>query len=191
MFWPLIWTVSSRRLRWGVTTYVFPELSPITPLYLELWIILNDNDNLTRKICKLICTDSVAEWRKWNSLKVCKPIFCVGVPISDFIWLSTGENISCTTIHRYPIFSTWYSVMCRVYTGYHVTSEIEHCLCACRVDNPLAKALRTGAQTMLFLSLTLYTGCISLTYTLYFLSLTLYTCINMIESYQNTHSAWL
>ena len=46
--------------------------------------------------------------------------------------------------------------MCKVYTGYHGTSEIEHSLCACTVDNPLAKArglsLRTGAQTMLYLS---------------------------------------
>ena len=63
----------------------------------------------------------------------------------------------CTTIQRYPIFSTKYSIMCKVYTGYHGTSEIEHGLCACTVDNPLAKArglsLRTGAQTMLYLSL--------------------------------------
>ena len=62
----------------------------------------------------------------------------------------------CTTIHRYPIFSTRYSVMCKVYNGYCGTSEIEHGLCACTVDNPLAKArglsLRTGAQTMLYLS---------------------------------------
>ena len=47
--------------------------------------------------------------------------------------------------------------MCKVYTGYRGTSEIEHALCACKVDNSLAKArefsLRTGAQTMLFLSL--------------------------------------
>ena len=46
--------------------------------------------------------------------------------------------------------------MCKVYTGYCGTSEIEHGLCACTVDNPLAKArglsLRTGAQTMLYLS---------------------------------------
>ena len=45
--------------------------------------------------------------------------------------------------------------MCKVYTGCG-TSEIEHCLCACTVDNPLAKArdyLRTGAQSMLYLSL--------------------------------------
>ena len=63
----------------------------------------------------------------------------------------------CTTIHKYPIFSTRYSVMCKVYTGFYGTSEIEHGLCACTVDNPLAKArglsLRTGAQTMLYLSL--------------------------------------
>ena len=55
------------------------------------------------------------------------------------------------------IFSTRYSVMCKVYTGYCGTSEIEHGLCACMVDNPLAKArglsLRTGAKTMLYLSL--------------------------------------
>ena len=28
--------------------------------------------------------------------------------------------------------------MCKVYTGYCGTSEIEHGLCACTVDNPLA-----------------------------------------------------
>ena len=47
--------------------------------------------------------------------------------------------------------------MCKVYTNYCGTSEIENGLCACTVDNPLAKArglsLRTGAQTMLYLSL--------------------------------------
>ena len=47
--------------------------------------------------------------------------------------------------------------MCKVYIGYCGTSEIEHGLCACTVDNPLAKArglsLRTGAQTMLYLPL--------------------------------------
>ena len=46
--------------------------------------------------------------------------------------------------------------MCKVYTGYCGTSETEHGLCACTVDNPLAKArglsLRRGAQTMLYLS---------------------------------------
>ena len=62
-----------------------------------------------------------------------------------------------TTIHRYPIFSMRYYVKCKVYTGYCGTSEIEHGLCACTVDNPLAKArglsLRTGAQPMLYLPL--------------------------------------
>ena len=47
--------------------------------------------------------------------------------------------------------------MCNVYTGYCGTSEIEHGLCACTVDNPLAKARglspRIGAQTTLYLSL--------------------------------------
>ena len=67
-------------------------------------------------------------------------------------WCITNN---CTTFHRYPIYSTRYSVMCKVYTGYCGTSEIEHGLCACTVDNPLAKArglsLRTGAQPMLYL----------------------------------------
>ena len=45
----------------------------------------------------------------------------------------------CTTFHRYPVFSRRYSVLCKVYTGYCGTSEIEHGLCACTVDNPLAK----------------------------------------------------
>ena len=65
------------------------------------------------------------------------------------------HRIFCTTFHRYQIFSTRYSVMCKIYTGYCGTSEIEHGLCACTVDNPLAKArglsLRTGAQPMLYL----------------------------------------
>ena len=42
--------------------------------------------------------------------------------------------------------------MCKVYTGYNGTSEIEHGLCACTVDNPLAKvrglSLRTGARSI-------------------------------------------
>ena len=29
----------------------------------------------------------------------------------------------CTTIHRYQIFSTRYSVLCKIYTGYHGISE--------------------------------------------------------------------
>ena len=66
-------------------------------------------------------------------------------------------DISCTTIHRHPIFSTRYSVVCKVYTGYYGTREIEHGLCAFTVDNHLTKArglsLRTGAQTMPYLSL--------------------------------------
>ena len=51
--------------------------------------------------------------------------------------------------------------MCKVYTGYCSTSEIEHGLCAYTVDYRLAKArgltlctgAQTGAQTMLYLSL--------------------------------------
>ena len=50
--------------------------------------------------------------------------------------------------------------MCKVSTGYHGTSEIEHGLCACTVDNPLARArglsLRTGAQTILYLAIVVF-----------------------------------
>ena len=48
--------------------------------------------------------------------------------------------------------------MYKVYTGYHDTDEIKQGFFACTVDNPRALArglsLRTGAQTMLYLSLT-------------------------------------
>ena len=62
--------------------------------------------------------------------------------------------------------------MCKVYTGYCGTSEIERGLCACTVDNLLAKArglsLRTGAQTMLYLAkargLSLHTGAQTMLY---------------------------
>ena len=51
------------------------------------------------------------------------------------------------------------SVKCKVYIGYHGKSEIETGLCACTIDNPFAKArglsLRTGAQTMFYLSFVL------------------------------------
>ena len=53
----------------------------------------------------------------------------------------------CTTIHRYQIFSTSYSVICKVYTGYHGTSETEHGFCACTVDNPLDKARGLSPRT--------------------------------------------
>ena len=55
--------------------------------------------------------------------------------------------------HRYPVFSTRYSLMCKVNTGCQGTSEIEHGLRTCVVDYPLDKArglsLRTVAQTTL------------------------------------------
>ena len=84
------------------------------------------------------------------------PIALHGPAIMIQVKYNEMNNHLCTTIHRYPIFSTRYSVMCKVYTGYCGTSETEHGLCALTVDNPLAKArglsLRTGAQTMLYLS---------------------------------------
>ena len=39
---------------------------------------------------------------------------------------SSNTLIHCTTIHRSPFFSGRYSVMCKVYTEYQGTSEIEH-----------------------------------------------------------------
>ena len=83
-------------------------------------------------------------------------LFLVIKTILTSLFAVTFET-TCTTFYRYPIFSTRYSVMCKVYTSYCGTSEIEHGLCACTVDNPLAKArglsLRTGAQPMLYLPL--------------------------------------
>ena len=67
--------------------------------------------------------------------------------IFSLIWLSICILYLCTTIPpRYSIFSTRYSVMCQVYTGYHGTSEIEHGLCACKARG---LSLSTSAQTML------------------------------------------
>ena len=59
----------------------------------------------------------------------------------------------CLTIHRYPIFSTRYSVMCKVYTGYHGISEIEHGLCAgprsaiCRAPDSYVRGPELGTRS--------------------------------------------
>ena len=55
------------------------------------------------------------------------------------ILFSILSFLSSTIIHRYPVFSARYSVMFEADTGYHGTSEIEHGLCACAVDNPSLK----------------------------------------------------
>ena len=74
---------------------------------------------------------------------VCAPVRSI-IPelssgtISPYRRTNHALSLTCTTIHRNPIFSTRCFVMCKVYTGYHGTSEVEHGLCACAVDNPLA-----------------------------------------------------
>ena len=45
------------------------------------------------------------------------------------------------------MFSMRYSVPCKVYTGYHVTSKDEHGLSVLTVDNPLAKPRRLFLHT--------------------------------------------
>ena len=37
--------------------------------------------------------------------------------------------------------------MCKVYTGYHATGELEHGTSACMVDNPLAEAFGLSLHT--------------------------------------------
>ena len=60
------------------------------------------------------------------------------------------------------IFCTNYPVTCKVYTGYHATSNLEHGSSTCTVDNPLANArglsLITGGQTMIYLSLDVHSN---------------------------------
>ena len=73
-------------------------------------------------------------YRKGGILKIILKLFFSYLRIRFLL------TVICTTIHKYPIFSTRYSVMSKIYTGYYGTSEIEHGLCACTVDNPLAKA---------------------------------------------------
>ena len=52
--------------------------------------------------------------------------------------------------------------MCKIFTGYHGTGEIEYGLCACTVDNKArGLSLLTGAQTMLYLSLSDKSYCFS------------------------------
>ena len=53
--------------------------------------------------------------------------------LGDYLSVRTNHALSptSTTIHRHPIFSMRYSVLCKVYTDYCGTSEIEHGLCAC------------------------------------------------------------
>ena len=66
----------------------------------------------------------------------------------DIIELKEVVKIHCTIIHRYPIFSTRYSVVCKVYTGYHGPSEKEHGLCVCTVDGRLSPRLSSGIITV-------------------------------------------
>ena len=91
----------------------------------------------------LMQTEKSKPFGQWiNSVEPC---FRQNLLTLKFRFLSLHQtsmlNSICTAIHRYPILSMRYSVMCRVYTGYHGSSEIEHGLCICMVDNPLAKAL--------------------------------------------------
>ena len=46
-------------------------------------------------------------------------------------------KVSCTTIYRY-------SVLCKVYTEYHGTSELEHGLCACALGDYLSVHVHLG-----------------------------------------------
>ena len=50
------------------------------------------------------------------------------LPLYDMVgtYMHLAFTFHCTTVHRYLILSTRYSVMCKVYTGYCGTSEIEH-----------------------------------------------------------------
>ena len=50
--------------------------------------------------------------------------------------------------------------MCKVYTGYRSTSEIEHGLCACTVDNPLALTCSSNWLRFVVIMLPYYLGLI-------------------------------
>ena len=116
------------------TTYIFVHIP-----YLDEWVSL---------LPPFFFKEKQSSW-----FSVC--FFATGVYTLSQTSALFMFNSTCTTFHRYPIFSTRYSVMCKVCTGYCGTSEVEHGLCAYTVDNPLAKArglsLRTGAQPMLYL----------------------------------------
>ena len=72
-----------------------------------------------------------------SHLSIFSPSVQYSISSVESNYTMTREDMThCTTNHRYPIFSTKYSLMCKVYTGYNGTNEIEHGLCACTVDNP-------------------------------------------------------
>ena len=53
-----------------------------------------------------------------------------------FDCISTGTMLKLDI----QIFSKRYPITCKVYTRYRDTSEIEHGVSTCPIDNPLAKA---------------------------------------------------
>ena len=72
---------------------------------------------------------------------------------------SIGANLQKKVYHNPQIpkiVSTRYPETCMVYTRCHGTSELEHGLTPCTVDNPLAKArglyICTDTQTLLYLA---------------------------------------
>ena len=70
----------------------------------------------------LVAKISIGQMMQWTEKRILQ------TPCTTF------HRYPCTTFHRYPIFIKRYSVLCKVYTGYCGTSEIEHGLCACTVD---------------------------------------------------------
>ena len=116
--------------------------------------ILTEQSDQVYTVCHAICifkTVCFVEKLICSILRA-DTILTLGVLIFRILWYYNKKKSMLILV--YPILNTRYSVMCKVYTCYCGTSEIEHGLRACTVDNPLAKArglsLHTGAQTMLY-----------------------------------------
>ena len=115
-------------------------------------IILVENHPGVKELsdCIILCTyinmkEGLCIFLSWSSRAQIDHYFPLTLMIHSFL---TDERLSKykrlpvkvkSKVHRYPIFSTRYPVMCKVYTEYHDTSEIKHGLCACTADNPSLK----------------------------------------------------
>ena len=92
---------------------------------------------LPRKLYKLIIIDNI-----WQNGSLMGTVLIVFQTNEDKVTLNIRfkyKVLFCRQFYivphstEYPIFSKRYSVLCKVYSGYCGTSEVENGLCACTV----------------------------------------------------------
>ena len=99
MLWPIIWTVSSRRFRWGVTTYVFiAELMKIIPNYHQILDPLIYSSGLVHaSVCNFFI------WIHSQNMLICTANkYCFALPVR------TDSQSQYVLIHRAS--KDWFTV---------------------------------------------------------------------------------